>query len=82
MTEIENETFDRAVVDMDGKRFVSCEFLNSTLKYTGGEWEWDNHTVFTACVWKFEDCALRTAQLLQRTGMLLLSGFTSGRKRR
>jgi len=71
MTEIKNESFVGAVIDMDEKRFVSCKFSGCIFRYKGGEWESDGRNTLDArCTWKFEDAALRTVSLLSRIGLV------------
>ncbi len=53
-------TFNSAVVDLDNKRFLGCKFLNCTLRYAGGELEWDKDTTFVSCHWDFFHSAKRT----------------------
>ncbi len=82
MTVVANQTFANTVVHMDGKRFEGCKFSHCTFRYAGGECEWDEHTVFdTASTWKFEECALRTVEILQSIGWLSTSGSFGGRRR-
>lgn len=74
MTEIKNETFTSAVIELDDKRFSSCKFIACVFRYKGGEWESDGRNTLDArCTWKFEDAALRTANLLQRIGLIPMS---------
>lgn len=71
MTEVKNESFINAVIDVDGKRFVSCKFSGCILRYKGGEWETNGrNTLDIRCTWKLEDCALRTMNLLERIGLV------------
>jgi len=71
MTEIKDQTFLNAVVDIDEKRFVSCKFKGCIFRYKGGEWESNGRNTLDAmCTWKFEDAALRTVNLLQRIGLI------------
>jgi hypothetical protein len=69
MVEIVNQKFFGETVDMNDKRFIGCQFLGCILRYKGGEWSWDGMTTFDErCFWKFEDCALRTTELLYFLG--------------
>jgi hypothetical protein len=70
VTEIKNETFRTAVIDMDNKRFFGCKFSNCTLRYTGAQCEWDANTVFDSCTWQLLDAAERTVSALIRTGRI------------
>ncbi len=69
MTEVKNERFVNAVIDVDDKRFVGCKFSGCILRYKGGEWESNgSNTLDDRCTWRFEDAALRTANLLRIIG--------------
>jgi hypothetical protein len=57
-------TFFSQTVDLDDKRFISCKFTNCTLRYKGGQFEWDEHTSFIGCRWDFLDAAYRTIKVL------------------
>ena len=71
MTEIVNEKFFGTAVDMDGKRFIGCQFAGCILRYEGGEWGWDGMTTFDErCSWKFMGCALQTVKLLYFLGFI------------
>src|SRR6266851_7989798 len=63
ITQIQNDTFRDAIIDMDSKRFFSCVFTNCRLRYAGGQCEWDKNTIFTRCTWEFVDSALRSKQI-------------------
>lgn len=74
-TTIENQVFTDTIVNMDDKKFMRCEFSRCTLRYTGGECDWDEHTIFNpSCTWKFEYAALRTVEILRSIGWLSSSG--------
>lgn len=71
MTEIKDQTLTNAVIDIDGKRFVSCQFIGCVFRYKGGEWESNGKNTLDAhCTWKLEDAALRTAELLRKIGLV------------
>jgi len=73
VTQVQNEVFSNAVIEMDNKRFFGCKFANCILRYAGGECEWDEHTKFTSCVWDLTGAAQRTIDLLMRTGRIQFS---------
>lgn len=64
IAQIHDENFRDAVIDMDSKRFFGCIFTNCTLRYAGGQCEWDKNTTFSGCAWQFIDGAIRTKQVL------------------
>ena len=75
MQSVHMQRFTNSVVDMDGKSFTSCEFVNCTLRYKGGECEWDKYTTFSGCSLALQDAAQRTARFLQHQGVVSGSGF-------
>ena len=64
ISEIKQKAWSNAVIDMDSKRFFGCKFKSCTLRYAGGQLEWDKSTVFVGCTWQFFDSAQRTIQVL------------------
>jgi hypothetical protein len=70
VTQVKNETFTHAVIDMDNKRFFGCKFKDCMLRYAGGQCEWDEYTSFEACTWLLQDAAQRTVVTLMETGAL------------
>jgi hypothetical protein len=50
-------------VDLDNKRFLGCKFTNCTLRYKGGQLEWDKDTAFISCQWEFLEAAKRTVKV-------------------
>ncbi len=75
ITQIQNDTFRDAIIDMDSKRFFSCVFTNCRLRYAGGQCEWDKNTIFTRCTWEFVDSALRSKQIFD---LIQMSGGSGG----
>jgi hypothetical protein len=73
IAQIQNEVFSNAVIDMDNKRFFGCKFTNCSLRYAGGECDWDEHTRFTSCTWDLTGAAKRTVDFLLRTGRINFS---------
>lgn len=55
-------------VEMDGGRFVNCNFRSAILLYAGGEHPKFEDCTFGEVSWRFEGAALRTIQLLQLMG--------------
>ena len=71
LTEIHNQTFANAAVEMDGKRFSDCVFINCVLRYIGKDpCQWENTKFDDACVWKFDGCALNLIRVLRAIGLL------------
>ena len=64
MTTVKGETIFGQTIDLDNKRFVGCKFTNCTLRYKGGQVEWDKNTIFISCRWDFLDDAGRTVKVL------------------
>ena len=64
ITEVTNKTRTNAIIHMDDKRFFGCVFTACTLRYAGGQCEWDKNTTFDKCTWEFLDSAQRTIQVL------------------
>jgi hypothetical protein len=60
MFTIERKPFFSGIVDLDDKRFVGCKLTNCTLRYKGGQVEWDQDTTFINCRCEFLDAAERT----------------------
>jgi hypothetical protein len=60
----ESRAFFSQTIDLDDKRFVGCKFTNCTLRYKGGQVEWDKNTAFIGCRWHFLDAADRTVKVL------------------
>ena len=69
MEAIENKTFSRATVHMDGKTFLKCVFTDCRLIYSGGDFAW-RETTFTDCQISFEGPAKRTVEYLGYFQML------------
>jgi hypothetical protein len=63
LAEVADKVFHTAIVDMNNKRFVRCKFTICTLRYAGGQCEWDANTSFVQCVWEFKDAAQRTVAI-------------------
>jgi len=78
LTEIQDREFLDAIIDMDHKRFFRCKFKTCTLRYTGGQCEWDKNTSFDRCTWEFLDAAQRTIKIF----VLGTSGSFSMRNRK
>ena len=72
VAEIKNESFSRIIVDLDNKRFFGCKFTNCTLRYAGGQCEWDQNCAFESCSWELIGAAARTLRIL---GLGPLSSF-------
>jgi hypothetical protein len=70
LTRVENQTFTRAVVELDGKDFVACKFSGCTLVYAGGAIDWDDATDFGDSQFEFSGAADRTVRLLAALGGL------------
>ena len=70
LSEVKDQTFRNATVDVDGNRFVNCQFFNCVLRYKGGQYGWQGTVFHPDCVWRLDDCALRTARLLSDLRML------------
>jgi hypothetical protein len=71
LTEVEDQTFVDAVVDMDGKRFTNCKFSGCTLRYTGEQpCTWKDTVIDNSCTWKFDGCALNLIRVLSALKML------------
>ena len=84
LTEVANKTQISTVIDMDNKRFVRCKFTDCTLRYAGGQCEWDNNAAFIQCSWEFKDAARRTAEIFMlglNTGDFTCAGrnFATGK---
>jgi len=73
ITEIKNQVFRSATVNVDGKRFLDCQFFDCILSYKGGEYGWERTYFHPGCVWKFDGCALRTVGLLKSLNFLTIS---------
>jgi hypothetical protein len=69
---LENQVFAGAIIDVDGKRFLGCKFHHCTLRYAGGECEWDDNTTFRVdCSWELIGHALRIVDILSRAGAII-----------
>jgi len=68
IAEVKDRVLSNAVIDMDNIRFFGCKFTNCTLRYKGGQCEWDRNTTFVGCHWDFLDAAKRTVDVIQATG--------------
>jgi len=77
MTNVENKAFTDATVDLDGKRFVRCRFVNCHLRYTGGECRMQGCHIAKGCVYQFDGAALNVALLLNDLGLTAIQ-FGSG----
>lgn len=79
MTTEKGQSFFSRTIDIDNKSFVSCKFSNCTLRYKGGQVEWDKDTSFVSCRWEFLDAAKRTIDVMNMIGAdvskFTLSGF-------
>ena len=51
---IVRKTFESSIVDVDGKTFVRCTFKDCALRYSGGQFSWDEHTLLDGCAWEFK----------------------------
>jgi hypothetical protein len=72
ITEIKNQTFRDATIEVDEKRFIDCQFFNCTLWYKGGNYGWERTVFHPGCVWKFDGCALRTVGLLKSLNFITI----------
>jgi hypothetical protein len=71
LTEVQDQTFVRTIVEMDGKRFTGCKFISCTLWYTGEQpCIWKDTIIDEGCVWKFDGCALNLIRVLSAINAL------------
>ena len=75
MLNVNAETVLSAIIDMDNKKFVGCKLTNCTLRYAGGQVEWDKNTTFIGCRWDFFDSAKRTVNVLNISSIGALGSF-------
>lgn len=61
--------FESETVQIDGKRFVSCSFVNCTLEYHGGNVVFDR-TRMNGCTHLFFGHARQTLHYLQGVGLM------------
>lgn len=59
----QDKTFFDDLIELDDKLFIRCKFTNCTLRYKGGQTEWDKDTVFIGCRWEFLGTAERTVKV-------------------
>jgi hypothetical protein len=60
---IENKSDTGAILAIDDKNFINCQFINCTLIYSGGDFAWTNT--------KFENCRITLAGAAQRTAAVM-----------
>jgi hypothetical protein len=65
MLEVEDRTFVRQAVRLDGRRFVGCRFEACRLVYGGGDVEVEDCT-FDDCTWDVQDAAANTVRLFEQ----------------
>jgi hypothetical protein len=65
MLVVEDRTFVRQAIRLDGRRFVACRFEACQLEYAGGATELEDCT-FTDCSWDVRDAAANTVRLLEQ----------------
>jgi hypothetical protein len=65
VAEFSDENFDSQTIDLDGNRYVRCNFNKCTMIYSGGAIPVLQHCNFTGETWRFEGAAERTLTLLQ-----------------
>lgn len=67
MEQIEGQRFFEAIVRLDGKCFMNCDFQDCLLSYGGEPCEWDN-TRFSNCRVILDGKAIQTIQTLRGLG--------------
>ena len=74
MTKFQDESFTGEVIDLDGRWFVNCKFVNCHLRYSGdAECRFENSQVADGNVWEFKGAALNTVKLLSDVGVASLT---------
>jgi hypothetical protein len=68
---IENRTFRKETVNLDGKHFVRCIFEGCLLLYSGERCEWEE-TTFSSCQITLQGTASHVLQVLQALGVRVL----------
>jgi pSer/pThr/pTyr-binding forkhead associated (FHA) protein len=58
-------SFQGQQVDLDGRKFVACQFRDCVLVYRGGELPLITHCRLENCRWQFRDAAQRTHLFLE-----------------
>lgn len=66
MSEYRDRSFAAGeVVDIDGNRYLNCQFAGAQLRYGGGAHPYFEDCDLMGSGWYFTDAALRTIQFLQ-----------------
>ena len=60
---VKNETIRKDTVPLDGHHYIKCKFIDCTILYSGGDWNWTECS-FEKCNFKFEGAAQRTQALV------------------
>jgi hypothetical protein len=64
MAKIENRTYSKEAVNLDGNEFVNCTFNDCTLVYRGGPLPRFAGNSIERCVWNFSDAAELTLRFI------------------
>lgn len=64
MRQIRNETFSHTLIELDGKHFIQCQFLQCKLVFTAYETVAFDGCVFDQCDWVFDGPAETTLKFL------------------
>lgn len=67
---VQDRRFRDEIVELDGKRFMSCSFYGCTLNYSGGDVEFGPGCSADDCRPMFSGPARRTVLLLRTLGLL------------